>query len=144
MSAFNEIEYMDVSLEKNDMIAATSSSSSSFKKILHVNRTPTPVKLTTRHWCMSTELLRSRCNRSNRKPKVYNPFNDNLVQRLSEVTYSPTVLVNAVSPSQVNEFGWNIDDVSKLYPAHIEDECAVDEDQVDDETESKLQETIDK
>lgn len=138
MSVYDEIDYMDVSLEKNEMIATTSS----FKKIFHVNRTPTPVK-PTRHWCMSTELLRSQ-HKSNKKPRVYNPFNENLIQRLSETTFSPTVLVNAISPSQVNEFGWNIDDVSKLNPAHIEEECAIDEDQMDDETESKLQETINK
>jgi hypothetical protein len=94
---------------------------------------------------MSTELLRSQYKTHNgQKPKVYNPFNDNLMQRLGETTISPTVFANAISPGQENHFGWNIDDLSKINPAHIEDECMVDEDHLDDETESKLQETIDK
>lgn len=66
------------------------------------------------------------------------------MKRLGETTISPTVFANALSPGQEIEFGWNIDDVSKLNPAHIEDECMVDDDKVDDETESKLQDTIDK
>ena len=138
MAICEEIEYMDVSLnsEKNE----TTSSGKKF----HLNCTPTPLK-PSRHWCMSTELLRSQYKTNNvRKTKVYNPFNDNLMQRLGETTISPTVFANAISPGQEVEFGWNIDDVSKLNPVHIEDECIVDEDQVDDETESKLQETIDK
>jgi len=134
MSICEEIEYMDVSFnaEKNE--------STYYKKVFHVNRTPTPLKRP-RHWCMSTELLRSQYKTHN-KPKVYNPFNENLMQRLGETTISPTVFANAISPGQENEFGWNIDDVSKLNPVHIEDECMIDDDQVDDETESKLQETI--
>lgn len=136
-SICEEVEYMDVSFnaEKNETMTT------SFKKVFHVNRTPTPFKPA--RWCMSTELLRSQYE-TNHKPKVYNPFNENLMQRLGETTISPTVFANAVSPGRENEFGWNIDDVSKLNPAHIEDECMVDEDQVDDETESKLQETINK
>jgi len=138
MAYCEEVEYMDVSLnsEKNE--------TTSFGKKFHLNRTPTPLK-PSRHWCMSTELLRSQYKTNNvRKKKVYNPFNDNLMQRLGETTISPTVFANVKSPGQEVEFGWNIDDVSKLNPVHIEDECIVDEDQVDDETESKLQETIDK
>lgn len=138
MAICEEMDYMDVSLnsEKNE--------TTSFRKIFHVNRTPTPFK-TKRHLCMSTELLRSQHKTSNsHKPKVYNPFNENLMQRLGETTISPTVFANAISPGQEHEFGWNIDDVSKLNPVHIEDECMIYEDHVDDETESKLQETIDK
>jgi len=138
MAYSEEVEYMDVSLnsEKNE--------TTSFGKKFHLNRTPTPLK-PSRQWCMSTELLRSQYKTNNvRKKKVYNPFNDNLMQRLGETTISPTVFANVKSPGQEVEFGWNIDDVSKLNPVHIEDECIVDEDQVDDETESKLQETIDK
>lgn len=139
MSICEEIEYMDVSVnsEKNETI--------SFKKIFHVNRTPTPLK-PNRQWCMSTELLRSQQYKTNKihKPRVFNPFNENLIQRLGETTISPTVFANVKSPGKEKEFGWNIDDVSKLNPVHIEDECMIDEDQVDDETESKLQETIDK
>lgn len=138
MAYSEEVEYMDVSLnsEKNE--------TTSFGKKFHLNRTPTPLK-PSRHWCMSTELLRSQYKTNNvHKKKVYNPFNDNLMQRLGETTISPTVFANVKSPGQEVEFGWNIDDVSKLNPVHIEDECIVDEDQVDDETESKLQETIDK
>jgi len=95
---------------------------------------------------MSTELLRSQQYKTNKihKQKVFNPFNENLIQRLGETTISPTVFANAKSPGQEKEFWWNIDDVSKLNPVHIEDECMIYEDQVDDETESKLQETIDK
>lgn len=136
MSVCEEVEYMDVSLnsEKND--------TTSYGKKFYVNRTPTPLK-PSRHWCMSTELLRSQYKTNHvPKTKVYNPFNDNLMQRLGESTISPTVFANAISPGQEVEFGWNIDDVSKLNPVHIEDECIVDEDQVDDETESQLQETI--
>lgn len=138
MAFRGEVEYMDISFnsETND--------TTSYRKIFHVNRTPTPVK-PPRHWCMSTELLRSQYKTNNgQKPKVYNPFNNNLMQRLGETTISPTVFANAVSPGQENNFGWNIDDLSKIDPAHIEDECMIDEDHVDDETESKLQETIDK
>lgn len=138
MSICEEVEYMDVSFNSEN------SETTSFRKIIHVNRTPTPMKLT-KHWCMSTELLRSQyITHTNCKQKVYNPFNENLMQRLGETTISPTVFVNVKSPGQENEFKWNIDDVSKLNPVHIEDECMVDEDHVDDETESKLQETIDK
>lgn len=141
----DEVEYMDVSFnaEKNE---APTAAAASFKKVFHVNRTPTPYK-PARHWCMSTELLRSQYETSHQhnKPRVFNPFNENLMQRLGETTISPTVFANAVSPGREDQFGWNIDDVSKLNPAHIEDECMVDEDdQVDDETEFKLQETIDK
>lgn len=135
MAVCEEIEYMDISCcsEKNV---------TPFRKILHANRTPTPRK-PARHWCMSTELLRSQYQtHSNSRPKVYNPFNENLMQRLGETTISPTVFTNAISPGQELEFRWNIDDVSKLNPVHIEDECMV-EDPVDDETESKLQQTID-
>lgn len=138
MAICEEVEYMDVSYcaEKNE--------TTSFRKIFHVNQTPTPLKQP-RHWCMSTELLRSQYRTNNgRKQKIYNPFNDNLMQRLGETTISPTVFANAISPGRENEFKWNIDDVSKLNPAHIEDECMIDEDQMDDETESKLQETINK
>lgn len=129
---------MDVSFnsEKND--------TASYRKVFHINRTPTPLKPAPRHWCMSTELLRSQYKTHNAKPKVYNPFNDNLMQRLGETTISPTVFAKALSPGQEIDFRWNIDDVSKLNPAHIEDECMVDDDKVDDETESKLQDTIDK
>lgn len=137
MSKHEEVEYMDISFNLEN-------ESTSFKKIIHVNRTPTPMKLK-KHWCMSTELLRSQYRtHTNCKPKVYNPFNENLMQRLGETTFSPTVFINVKSPRQENEFKWNIDDVSKLNPVHIEDECMVDDDHVDDETESKLQETIDK
>lgn len=138
MAFRGEVEYMDISYnsETND--------TTSYRKIFHINRTPTPVK-PPRHWCMSTELLRSQYKTHNeQKPKVYNPFNDNLMQRLGETTISPTVFANAISPGQENHFGWNIDDLSKINPAHIEDECMIDEDHVDAETESKLQETIDK
>lgn len=139
MSICDEIECnMDVSFNspKNETI--------SFRKVFQVNRTPTPFK-PKRHLCMSTELLRSqhKTNTSGKR-KIYNPFNNNLMQKLSETTISPTVFAKAISPGQENEFEWNIDDVSKLDPAQIEDENMSDEDQVDDETESKLQETIDK
>ncbi|XP_050532437.1 uncharacterized protein LOC126900628 [Daktulosphaira vitifoliae] len=136
MAICEEVEYMDVSFnsDKNE---------TSIRKILHVNRTPTPRK-PNRHWSMSTELLRSQYEINHIcKPKVYNPFNENLMQRLGETTISPNVFAKAISPGQENEFKWNIDDVSKLNPVHIEDECMVEE-QIDDETESKLQETIDK
>lgn len=136
MAICEDVEYMDVSFnsEKND---------TPFRKVIHVNRTPTPRK-PTRNWCMSTELLRSQYQSHNsQKAKIYNPFNQNLMQRLGETTISPTVFANAISPGQEHEFRWNIDDVSKLNPVHIEDECMT-EDSVDDETESKLQETIDK
>lgn len=139
MAICEEVEYMDVSFnsEKNE--------TTSYRKVFHINRTPTPLKPAARHWCMSTELLRSQYKTHNSsKPKVYNPFNNNLMQRLGETTISPTVFAKALSPGQEIEFGWNIDDVSKLNPAHIEDECMVDDDKVDDETESKFQDTIDK
>lgn len=138
MAVREEVDSMDISLilEHNEP--------TSFRKVFQLNRTPTPLK-PTRHWCMSTELLRSQYQTNHGcVQKVYNPFNDNLMQRLGETTISPSVFANAVSPRQENEFKWNIDDVSKLNPVHIEDECMVDDDQVDDETESKLQETIDK
>lgn len=138
MAVSEEVDSMDISLvlEHNEP--------TSFRKVFQLNRTPTPLK-PTRHWCMSTELLRSQYQTHNGcVQKVYNPFNDNLMQRLGETTISPSVFANAVSPRQENEFKWNIDDVSKLNPVHIEDECMVDDDQVDDETESKLQETINK
>ncbi|XP_050435768.1 uncharacterized protein LOC126842706 [Adelges cooleyi] len=136
MAICEEVEYMDVSYnsDKNE---------TSIRKIVHLNRTPTPRK-PSRHWSMSTELLRSKYETNNgHKQKVFNPFNENLIQRLGETTISPNVFAKAVSPGQENEFRWNIDDVSKLNPVHIEDECMVEE-HVDDETESKLQETIDK
>lgn len=140
MSVCEEVEYMDVSFNSDKTETTTSTS---FRQKFHVNRVPTPFK-SARHWSMSTELLRSQHQTHHYKPKVYNPFNENLMQRLGETTISPTVFAKVVSPSRENEFRWNIDDVSKLNPAFIEDECMVDDDQVDDETELKLQETINK
>lgn len=138
MSVSEEVDGMDISLilEHNE--------ATSFRKVFQVNRTPTALK-PARHLCMSTKLLRSQHQTNNSYvQKVYNPFNDNLMQRLGETTISPSVFANAISPRQENEFKWNIDDVSKLNPVHIEDECVVDDDQVDDETETKLQDIIDK
>ncbi|XP_022192752.2 uncharacterized protein LOC111050709 [Nilaparvata lugens] len=80
-----------------------------------------------------------------RNTRPFNPFNQNLKERLENATFSPTVFERVLSPREVSktELRWNIDDISKCNPANIDEESHVDG--IDnEETREDVQEAIDK
>ncbi|KAK3908438.1 Protein aurora borealis [Frankliniella fusca] len=75
---------------------------------------------------------------------VTNPFDVGITDRLPFPMYSPSVFARVVSPSQDSPtFRWTIEDISRIYPADIEEFPAHQfEEAVDPVLESKAQEAI--
>ncbi|XP_034240507.1 protein aurora borealis [Thrips palmi] len=75
---------------------------------------------------------------------VSNPFDVGIADRLPFPMYSPSVFARVVSPSQDSPtFRWTIEDISRIYPADIEEFPANQfEEVVDPDLESKAQEAI--
>lgn len=75
---------------------------------------------------------------------VTNPFDVGIADRLPFPMYSPSVFARVVSPNQDSPtFRWTIEDISRIYPADIEEFPSHQyEEAVDPELESKAQEAI--
>ncbi|KRY85333.1 Protein aurora borealis [Trichinella pseudospiralis] len=78
--------------------------------------------------------------------RIINPFDENLLESLSQPTFSPNVFSKIVSPSE-NEsrasFRWSIDQLALLQPAEIDEEQQATSSDKDSDMESKIQATID-
>ncbi|OUC39803.1 hypothetical protein D917_04599 [Trichinella nativa] len=78
--------------------------------------------------------------------RIINPFDENLLESLSQPTFSPNVFSKIVSPSE-NEsrasFRWSIDQLASLQPAEIDEEQQATSSDKDSDMESKIQATID-
>ena len=75
---------------------------------------------------------------------ITNPFDVGITERLHLPMYSPSVFARVVSPTQDSPtFRWTIEDISRIYPADIEEFPSHQYDEVvDPELESKAQEAI--
>lgn len=81
-----------------------------------------------------------------RKP-IKNPFNERLVEFFSGPTCSPDLCSTTVSPpreTDKNEFVWTVEDLWRIDPAPIDSPQTDIEDNVDEETESLVQEAIER